>query len=72
MMGGEITEGGHLCQPHILAKKSFSPRIIPKTKGLTESLCLGISIGNSDSSTEALLGSKTDGIYLCTLRPNFR
>ena len=28
----------HCCQPHILAKESFSPHIIPKTKGLEESL----------------------------------
>ena len=27
-------------QPHILAKKSFSPHIIPKTKGLDENLNL--------------------------------
>ena len=30
-MGREITEG---CQPHILAKKSFSPHIIPRQKDL--------------------------------------
>ena len=28
----------YFCQPHILVKKSFSPHIIPKTKGLEESL----------------------------------
>ena len=28
----------YLCQPHILVKKSLSPHIIPKTKGLEESL----------------------------------
>ena len=30
----------YFCQPHILVKKSFSPRIIPKTKGLKENLSL--------------------------------
>ena len=40
-MGREITEG---CQPHILAKMSFSPHIIPKTKGLEESLPSGKSV----------------------------
>ena len=28
----------YFCQPHILAKKSFSPHLIPKTKGHEESL----------------------------------
>ena len=37
MMGGEITEG---CRPNILTKKSFSPHIILKTKGLQESLAI--------------------------------
>ena len=44
-MGGEITEG---CQPHILATKSFSPHIKPKTKGLEESLtetCSFVTLG---------------------------
>ena len=31
----------YFCQPQILAKKSFSPHIIPKTKGLEESLGSG-------------------------------
>ena len=28
----------YFCQPHILVKKSYIPHIIPKTKGLEESL----------------------------------
>ena len=36
----------HFCQPHILATKSFSPHVIPETKGLEESLGMSISDAN--------------------------
>ena len=52
----------YFCQPHILAKKSFSPHIIPKTKGLEESL----AYGRRDATRKKKQQKNTD-YYSCVL-----
>ena len=43
---GKILLYAEISQPHMLVKKSYSPHIIPKTKGLEESLMLPLSSKN--------------------------
>ena len=55
------------CQPHLLARKSFSPHIIPKTKGLEESLHEHVQMTFLVMVTEGLV----QGVYKVVTRSCF-
>ena len=56
-------------QPHILAKKSFSPPIIPKTKGLEESL--GLRLTAKVYNKGQIIGEESEGKHVA-LKEGYR